>query len=385
MKKLNHSVIDRPRTRQDLAKSVRLENPASENSSPAPVPPVHFPGLNALRFYAAISIVIGHTTGNFGNIRAQPADIPPLTLLSLDTQSAVNLLLVLSGFLVTFLFFKEQSATGRLNIRRFYLRRILRIWPLYYLTVFIGLCLVPFLLGAYSDGSSPGIWQVILVLLLLPNFVTGVSPALEHLWCIGLQNQFYLIWPWVTRPPVGAFLRIVLGILIVKTALTPVILWMNTDSITNIFLGLRFECMAIGALGAYLYFFKSPLLRVLCGVPAKAITLIGLASLVLWDLPLTEPAILASSCVFMLLILNLCTGSSMGDMSYGIYMFHYPLLFLALHALLRLGIPEGPSYTIILHAGVISGSLLLAALSYFLFEKPFLRLKKRFAVLPTRS
>ena len=70
---------------------------------------VYFPGLNALRFYAAISVVIAHTSGNFGEMRTRPAHYALLNALALDAQSAVNLFFVLSGFLITYLLFKEQS------------------------------------------------------------------------------------------------------------------------------------------------------------------------------------------------------------------------------------------------------------------------------------
>jgi peptidoglycan/LPS O-acetylase OafA/YrhL len=352
---------------------------------------VHFPGFDALRFYAALSIVIGHTNGNFGEIRSAPANLPVVNLLFLDPQSAVNLFLVLSGFLITYLMLAERAATGTLNIRRFYLRRILRIGPLYYLTVLIGLCLIPWLLSIPVDSSPAGLGRILLILLILPNFTTGVSAVLGHLWCIGLQFQSYLIWPWVTRPPLDRFLKIAAGILIVKIAVTPVILGMNTDSVTNIFYGLRFECIAIGALGAYLSFTRSALLQAAGGLPAQAAALGGMAALAVWDLPLTEPSILLGSCIFLLVILNFSEGSSvarrleapvwrgLGKISYGIYMFHYPLLFVLLNAFQRLRFPEGVWYSIGLHAAVIGGSILLAAASYAYFERPFLRWKRNFS------
>jgi peptidoglycan/LPS O-acetylase OafA/YrhL len=380
---LNPSAINPPR-------AVRHpEPPSAPETSPAPPPAPRFPGFDALRIYAALSVVIGHTNRNFGGIRSTPANIPLLDLLFMDTQSAVNVFLVLSGFLITYLIFREQSTAARLDTRRFYLRRILRTWPLYYLTVFIGLCVVPWLLGASAGVPASNPWSILLVLALMPNFTTGVSPALEHLWCIGLQNQFYLIWPAVTRPPAGRFLRIVFGILIVKVAITPVILGMRIDSITNIFYGLRFECFAIGALGAYLVHTDHPWLRFFRGVPARIAGLAGMAILAIRDLPLSEPAILFSSCIFFLVILNLSSGAGtnrrpagrgwafFGEISYGVYMFHYPLLYIALQAFRLAGIPEGASHSIILHAAVTGGSVLLAALSYLFFERPFLQLKKK--------
>jgi peptidoglycan/LPS O-acetylase OafA/YrhL len=324
-----------------------------------------------------------------------PAEIRWLHFLLLDAQTAVNLFLVLSGFLITYLLFEEQSAAG-LDTGRFLLRRMLRILPLYYTTVFIGLCLVPLLLGPLSDWGPLSLPRLVLVLLLLPIFATSLGP-LEHLWCIGLLSQFYLLWPWVVRRPAAAFLKILLGILIVKTAVAPVIVSFHSVPAANLFLGLRFESLAIGALGAYALLFKKPVVKTLCSLPGKSAALFLLAVLAVWDLPFTEPAILLSSCVFMLFILNFCTGSSvgrklehplverLGGLSYGIYMFHYPLLYCLLHLFTRMGIPEGSSYTALLHASVIGGTLLLAGVFYYWVERPFLRMKKRFTVIPTRT
>jgi peptidoglycan/LPS O-acetylase OafA/YrhL len=368
---------------------------AAEENPRAPGPPIRFRGFDALRFYAAISIVINHTNQNFGDIRTMPANIPLLNLLIVDAQSAVNLLLVLSGFLITYLIFREQEAKGRLDTARFYLRRILRTWPLYYLTVVIGIWIVPALLGTPLEWTSTAVTRLILVLLIMPNFVAGLAPGVEHLWCIGLQNQFYLIWPRVTRPPVESFLKIVFGILIIKLGITPVIYSFHSDSISNIFHGLRFECMAIGALGAYVLIHQPSLLRILRGLPARAVALGLMGFLAVVDLPLTEPAIFLSSGIFMLFILTFFTGSALGEkldvplltrlgeMSYGIYMFHYPLLFVVLTLFNRAGMAEGPAYTAVLHCTVIGGTLLLAALSYHFFEMPFLRAKKRFSVIRT--
>jgi peptidoglycan/LPS O-acetylase OafA/YrhL len=93
---------------------------------------IHFPGLDALRFYAAMSVVVIHTATNFGDLRLRSSKIPLLDALALDAQSAVSLFFVLSGFLITYLLLTEHSRTGTVQVRPFYMRRILRIWPLYY-------------------------------------------------------------------------------------------------------------------------------------------------------------------------------------------------------------------------------------------------------------
>lgn len=103
--------------------------PAAAAPQTEPPAPVRFPGLDALRVYAVVSIVVAHTSRNFANLRPAPAEIPLLNVLLLDAQTAVNLFFVLSGFLITCRLLAEQAAAGRLDVRRFLARRMARILP----------------------------------------------------------------------------------------------------------------------------------------------------------------------------------------------------------------------------------------------------------------
>lgn len=356
---------------------------------------VHLPGLNALRFYAALSVVIAHTSNNFGELRTRPADIGWLNAMAMDAQSAVSLFFVLSGFLISYLLLREVTEQGRLDVPRFYLRRALRIWPLYYLTVAIGFLLLPALLRSNEIWASTPAHGWILVLLFLPNFVTPLGP-LGHLWSIGLEEQFYLAWPWVVARP-HAILRVAFGILLVKVMTAPVVASFGSASISNLFLGLRFECMAIGALGAYLAQRRRDLLPYVHAWPVRAAVLIGLAYLAWTNVELNELTILVSSTLFLGLILNVATDprvggrlespwvEQLGRISYGVYMYHFPLLYVALLSLQRAGIPEGPQYTAVLYVITVFGTLALAAASYRWVETPFLRRKEQFAVVPSRA
>jgi len=356
---------------------------------------VHLPGLNALRFYAAMSVAVAHISNNFGELRSFPVHLPLLEALALDAQSAVSLFFVLSGFLITYLLLCERDRTGGLSVPRFYGRRALRIWPLYYVTTFIGLVLLPWLIGPAASPSPLPSASVLLILFFLPNFVTGYPP-LGHLWSIGLEEQFYIAWPWVVRNG-RALVRVAAGIIAVKVLIAPVIAWLDIDSVTNMYVGLRFECMALGALGAYAYHSKHSLLSTLYSLPARAATLGGMVFLALVDVPLTEPVILSSSVLFTVLVLNVSTSAAIGPrlefpaiealgrMSYGIYMYHYPLLYLVLVWLRRAQLPPGALYNGILYASTLLGKLLLAALSYRFLEKPFLVLKDKLAVVPTQA
>lgn len=352
---------------------------------------VYFSGLNALRFYAALSVMIVHISTNFGELRTQSAIYPLLDSLVMDAQSAVNLFFVLSGFLITYLLLDEQARTHTISVRRFYARRILRIWPLYYLIALVGFVVLPLVLGqSYALYAAPT-RSIVLVFLFLANFV-GPLGALGHLWSISLEEQFYLVWPWVVRDQ-QRLLKVAFGVIIVKLAITPVIDALHVDSISMLFTSLRFECMAIGAVFAYLYFTRHASLNLLYSRPVQAVALLIIGYVILFDVPLTTLIIMVTSLAFGVLILNVATNpgswiklnygwlNRFGEASYGIYMYHFVLLYVVLFLLKSAGLPEGDTYNALLYVVTIAGTLILSFVSYRWFESPFLRLKTRFGVV----
>ena len=107
---------------------------------------VYFRGMNALRFFAASLVVFHHAE----QIRIKN-DLFNLKLFSFFNNGgiAVTFFFVLSGFLITYLLLKEKFFSGSISIKKFYYRRILRIWPLYFLLVFLGTLLIPFLISFF--------------------------------------------------------------------------------------------------------------------------------------------------------------------------------------------------------------------------------------------
>ena len=358
-------------------------------------PGIHLPGLNGIRFYAAFSVLVGHVSNNFGEMRTQPSNFPLLNIFILDPQSGVNLFFVLSGFLITYLLLREKSKAGDISIRKFYARRILRIWPLYYAILTICLLILPLLIGPAYPLFSIAWTKSIFLLLLLPNFLNDLGP-LSHLWSIGLEEQFYLTWPWVVNHKTG-FLKIAFGVVLVNIILTPVIWMIGNPGMTNLFLSLRFECMAIGALGAYLFYERHPILDAARTVPVKILVFAGFGYLAFADVPLSEPIILISSLVFLLLIIYVVSDpkiggvldtpvlDQLGKISYEIYMAHYPVIYLVVYTLHRLNVGEGQAYDAILYSSAIAITLGIAFVSYYGFEQPFLKLKGRFSVIPIQK
>ncbi|HEX2617069.1 MAG TPA: acyltransferase, partial [Flavobacteriales bacterium] len=111
----------------------------------------------------------------------------------------VNTFFVLSGFLITFLLIREKRLNGRINVPHFWLRRILRIWPLYFVVVFLGFGPMQWLKAwsgqAVHETANP--WHYVFFYSNL-DLVHGDQPdssILPVLWSIAVEEQFYLVWP----------------------------------------------------------------------------------------------------------------------------------------------------------------------------------------------
>jgi peptidoglycan/LPS O-acetylase OafA/YrhL len=137
------------------------------------------PGLDGIRGIAVLMVVASHafrSTGRFG---------VPLARLGFV---GVTIFFVLSGYLITRLLLDEESRTGRVSLRRFYGRRLLRIQP----PAFAYLIFVVLLAKTGCvEIASRDIWSAILP---VRNFFYG-SPLTQHFWSLSIEEQFYLAWP----------------------------------------------------------------------------------------------------------------------------------------------------------------------------------------------
>ena len=162
---------------------------------------IYFPNLNGLRFIAAFMVIIHHFVQMltiFGYAHSNNQIIISIGGLG------VELFFVLSGFLITYLLLTEEKNTKQISIKDFYIRRVLRIWPLYYLIVILAFFVFPhmkiFLIPLYSEQMASNFGQsLLLFIIFLPNLVLQgfgiVVPYASQAWSVGVEEQFYLIWP----------------------------------------------------------------------------------------------------------------------------------------------------------------------------------------------
>ena len=365
-----------------------------------------FPGLNSLRFMAAFFVLMQHGE----RIKAKNG-IENFEWLGLFQNGghAVTFFFVLSGFLITYLLLKERHTTGNIQVKKFYLKRILRIWPLYFLLVFIGTIALPLIFPLlnvqyempYTLGQS---WYYFV--FFLPGLVTFFygHHFLEPLWSIGSEEVFYLIWAPIFKLFKNKLFSLLIGIIALKVALSALGLFVIPNALFNYLLGIfKFEAMAVGGLGAYLIYTKGSTLNKLTifKIPYQLIIFSILCVFLLfhsnidntyWNLAFKTPIIspLLIDCLFLYLIL--CVSmidhsiiklrhkffSFLGEISYGIYMYHMLVIFATIHFLkdyfLHLNI--WPNVFLFY---LITGSftILIASLSKIYFENYFLNLKKK--------
>src|SRR4026208_162751 len=113
---------------------------SESNKISEPTERVYFPNLNGLRFIAALLVIMQHieqikSMYGIANRWSSP-------FMQVIGEQGVSLFFVLSGFLITYLMLEEEKKTGTIQIRNFYRRRILRIWPLYFLIGFLALAVL---------------------------------------------------------------------------------------------------------------------------------------------------------------------------------------------------------------------------------------------------
>lgn len=356
----------------------------------------YFRGLNALRFYAAMSVVVQHISFSPADWDDTPRLPDTLGRLFLNGVDAVNLFFVLSGFLIMYLLLTERDHTGTVGVGKFYLRRILRVWPLYFLILALAAVGLPLIIADYTNPlANTGLAAMLMLLLGNIAFVIYFPfPPLEHLWSIGVEEQFYLVAPHLLRlkRPLHHILWLFLAVFWLiwfsaQVMFPPLLTFMEM---------MRYDCIAIGGLFACALYYRWPVLQVIYHQVTGWLALVVITGAALFVQP-PVPLIytLVTSVAFGVLVLNVSSNANFrlnldhpwleygGRLSYGIYMYH-PLLLLIVYRLLY-GVIDMTIYMVIIYPIIIGPTLLIAHLSYRYFERPILRRKDSFKVVMIQS
>ncbi|HMS00908.1 MAG TPA: acyltransferase [Anaerolineales bacterium] len=370
---------------------------------------IYFPNLNGLRFIAALLVIVHHIE-QIKDIYGLPNNFSS-SFIQIIGELGVILFFVLSGFLITYLLLEEESRTQTIAVKNFYLRRILRIWPLYFFIVFLALAVLPnvpmFVLPdygkaeIYKDLSA----KIFLYVFFLPNLVSpllGVVPYASLTWSIGTEEQFYLLWApllkFVKRYRIALMFVIVFGYLLFARALfsdrTNFLVYKY--EINAFWQSFNIPSMAIGGFFALLLHSNHRALKIFLNNYLFYFALV-FTSIMLYrgvyfphitvnDLPFPYLYKEFYSVWFGILILNFAANKNiflslegrpiryLGKISYGLYMYHPIAIVLALQTTGWLGSPSDA----FLYPLTFALTILLAGVSYKYYESYFLNFKTNY-------
>jgi peptidoglycan/LPS O-acetylase OafA/YrhL len=373
-----------------------------------------FPHLDALRFLAFFAVFVNHALISFGYYNPNPTfKFIQKNFLS-NGGLGVSFFFVLSGFLITYLLLEEKEHHGRIDIKKFYIRRILRIWPLYFLIVLLSLFIFPlfkdtvpanFPIRFATNQLNP--WLYVTFAGNFDYLWNGISNVLIGvLWSVSIEEQFYLFWPLIIAfvPKKGLLPTFILIIL----ASTLFRFFYTNGGSLKIITYHSFSCvsdLAIGALLAYLCTNKKFTERIerMPGLAIEGIYFAGFALLpfreYIWKFGVHYvhaaailPVLVAAFFAFVIMEQcyarhsffkagNLKMISKLGTYSYGLYCYHMTVFCIVLmcYSLAGFRITGISPYQLVITSCI---SLLLtigiSKLSYIYFEKKFLDLKKKF-------
>jgi peptidoglycan/LPS O-acetylase OafA/YrhL len=348
---------------------------------------LYLPGLNGLRAIAAISVILAHVSE-----RLVEKEYLKNNFFSHFGGYSVTIFFTLSGFLITYLLLKELEYQSKIDVPKFYMRRILRIWPLYFFYIFLVILVMKFML-------PNTIWYYILMFPNIP-FALHLSgstiitiPLLIHYWSLGVEEQFYAFWPWLVKisskikQSIVIFCIAYFGLKVGLSLLNAPIVWQS------MLLHTRFCCLAIGGIGACLYFENSKIL-----VFAKKKPIEILAWVIVFLFLMNQIRVFSIinneiiSIMVVILIFNQIDNPKplvslenklfdyLGKISYGLYIYN-PLVIYFLSFFL-LNDKTDRLFESTLFVLLTFGSIILIShLSYFHFENRFLKLKNRYTTI----
>jgi peptidoglycan/LPS O-acetylase OafA/YrhL len=376
--------------------------------------PTVFPHFNTFRFYAAFLVFIQHAE-EIAHLSNLPSWHLKSNIKDLGAIG-VTMFFTLSGFLITYILIKKYDKE---SLKQFYINRLLRIWPLYFIILLVYKIIVPMFDGNFvsffaNEQNSDVAFQPIveitpttewfLLLFMMPHVLLALGHVFNPLfiWSIGVEELFYLIWPKMIKNKVRIVrkLKLLLAIYLV-VYLFCFSMWMYAikSDLTlerNVFQGLttflylqRISCMVIGGYFAFRFVEQSKDLIPSTNSFIVWICIFILAAIIVGGIyyPVFINEIIAGAFGYILyrvslgdkifdgtilkLFFNKATELG-GKYSYGIYMYHTMCLYLSVGALRHFNALSKLN----LYLGGFILTLFFSIISFEIVEKRFLYLKK---------
>jgi peptidoglycan/LPS O-acetylase OafA/YrhL len=347
--------------------------------------------LDSLRAIAVLNVMFSHFT---------PANVPKSFASSLfpvyDWFPGVPLFFVLSGFLITGILLRcrdtmesNQQSFG-FTLKRFYIRRFLRILPIYYLTLFVTAII-------FKQVRNIFFWHLTYTTNIMVLMKGSFDETSTHFWSLSMEEQFYLFWPFIILLiPKKYLLKVILATIALAfiSRVGCYSIGLNHVQI-YVFPLTSLDSLGLGALLAFLIHYQYDRTKQsLCNLGLWICFPILILSIIFQKIEVFEilfkPTILAlfyvwlvnhaavGFCGFVGKILELEPLVFIGKISYGLYIYHYfmiPIFFKVFRS------PDSAnkvsvSFEIVLE---FSATLIVAMLSWFLIEKPINNIKHKFS------
>lgn len=364
----------------------------------------YFKNLDGFRFICFLSVFLFHSFHTDSSAIKKSAIYNAIKIETFNNGNiGVYFFFVLSGFLITYLALKEKNEKGNIHVFNFWMRRILRIWPLYFICLVIGFFGYP-ILKSFTGEMSSETANIYYYISFWSNFdiiKNGLPDAsiLGALWSIAIEEQFYLIWPiFLYFTPIKKF-WVIPSFFIVSS-----IVFRVYNANYNAIEFHTLSCigdLSIGALIAWLVFSKTSFINYIERLSAPLIYTVYIFTILLFffrdDLGAFLPSYrLIDRTVFSIIggfiileqtfannsffkFANLKRISSLGKYTYGMYCLQFVGILIVLKTAKIIGVSDSFSKVMvidpILSLLVVIG---LAYLSYQVIEKHFLKLKENF-------
>ena len=357
---------------------------------------IYFPELDGLRFFAFLLVFVHHNSLFSGT--------PYLSILHTNGWLGVDLFFSLSAFLFTKLLIAEYDKTRTISFKKFYARRIFRIWPIYFLFIGFSVALYLFFNGAISKNIGMRIFGLFAFSDNIMAAIYGYNPLpyVAHLWTIAYEEQFYVFIPIIifllvrssfkTRVisliSVFILFNIIRLILIVNNVPHPAIWVLPITHFESIILGIvigfggfgfllkRLKPLMIGVIG--ILFFV--LLCLLPNIDKISYWLIASYSFV--GISTSMVLFSVSNSKYLKTIFSKEIFVFLGKRSYGLYLYHF--LGNAVASLMISRVSGIPSNSFASFIYSLSFTIIVSIISYKIVETPFLKLKKKFEVIISR-
>lgn len=366
----------------------------------------YFPILDVIRLFASLGVLVTHSATFFNDVSSSKINFTGI--ITNAGYFGVIFFYVLSGFLITYLLRLEKNTTGTIAIRKFYIRRSLRIWPLYYFLIFLAFFILPFFSPWHMQFHHPDKMSLIFYLLFLPNVVPLFQqifyPLCFHTYTIGYEEQFYLFWPLIMKKT-GKYAITFFIILF----LCPIILqvfhgWLisNSSNKKDFFYFLRgiltfiqysnVQAFIAGGIAAQIFIYYSNRIKAIANRWVTILLVLIIIYLMYIGPSSTALYVNMVALIFASLIINIVqlkfldnklfyVLTKLGKASYSIYIFH-PAILLLVSFLLSKGFLKNFNNSIFEYCGYLLISIILtlivSMISYTYFESVFLKKKSKF-------